>query len=303
VPNTLAHIGIQGLASRRIVRGADARWIFLGCLLPDVPWILQRLVRLAVPGADPYDLRLYAIVQGTLAFSLLLALALALLATSPGRSFLLLGLNALLHLLLDACQVKWANGAHLLAPFDWRLTNFGLFWPESVPTVALTLLGAIVAVAFRRTRGRGEGARRPAPAWRPAAWRVTLAAVLIALYLGLPPRLFDGPLSTDSHYVATLRARAERPGRAIEVDRGHFVPGPGGGRFITFAGEAIGVEGVDEREPAIVSIRGRFVAPDRIRVDAYHVHSPLRDVASYIGLAIVALYWVVPRPRPRDRPA
>ena len=75
MPNTLAHLGIQGVATRAFIRTADVKWIFLGAVIPDIPWILQRLVRGTLPGVDLYELRLYATVQASLAVCLLAAAA------------------------------------------------------------------------------------------------------------------------------------------------------------------------------------------------------------------------------------
>jgi hypothetical protein len=111
VPNTLAHVGFRALATRAVAPATDLKWNYLGCIVPDVPWMLQRL---------------YGIVQATLAMSLCLILAFASLATEPGRAFSIVAGNAWLHLLLDTIEIKWANGVHLLAPFDWRLTSLGV---------------------------------------------------------------------------------------------------------------------------------------------------------------------------------
>ena len=62
------------------------------------------------------------------------------------RVFLVLGFGVLLHLLIDACQIKWGNGPHFLVPFDWRLTNFGFFWPEQLPSHLLTALGGLYVI-------------------------------------------------------------------------------------------------------------------------------------------------------------
>ncbi len=71
MPNTLAHLGVQTLWSKAILPRADFKWISLGCILPDLPWIVQRIVTLGLPGVNPVELRLYWIVQASLGFSLL----------------------------------------------------------------------------------------------------------------------------------------------------------------------------------------------------------------------------------------
>ena len=148
MPNTLAHIGIQALATRGLFKRAEAEWIFLGCIIPDVPWILHRTLHWVSLGLDPYDLRLYAIAQSSLAVSLLLCAALAIVSVSPRRIFGVLAFGSLLHLLLDATQTKLGNGVHLFAPLSWELLNFGLYWPESAPTYLLTALGLAVLAYF-----------------------------------------------------------------------------------------------------------------------------------------------------------
>ncbi|MEL6680055.1 MAG: hypothetical protein AAFQ51_15215, partial [Pseudomonadota bacterium] len=145
MPATLGHIGVQALITRGVIRGADFKWILLGCVLPDVPWILQRLTRAGLPSVDVFDLRIYAIVQSSLVFTLILCGACALVARHPLRVFGILAVGALLHLLLDASQTKWANGVILFAPLDWRLVAFGFYWPEDVITLILLLFGLAYA--------------------------------------------------------------------------------------------------------------------------------------------------------------
>ena len=116
MPNTLAHVGLQALATRAVAPATDLKWIYLGCIVPDLPWMLQRIGQwlaqaLAPPGAgaplvDPYTLHLYGIVQATLAMSLCLSLAFASLATEPGRAFSIVAGNAWLHLLLDIIEIN-----------------------------------------------------------------------------------------------------------------------------------------------------------------------------------------------------
>ena len=113
MPNTLAHFGIQGVATLVMLRQADPKWIFVGCIIPDVPWILQRIVRPVITDPDLlYDLRLYTIAQASLICCLLLCGAFAVLSANPGRIFAILSLNSCFHLLLDAFQTKWGNGVH-----------------------------------------------------------------------------------------------------------------------------------------------------------------------------------------------
>ena len=146
MPNTLAHIGVQFLVARTLIRSADVKWIWASCIIPDLPWILQRALRATLPDVSAYEVRLYAIAQSSFAVCLILSIALAIWSVRPARVFAILGLGCLTHLLLDSLQTKWANGVHLFAPVSWDLLNFGLFWPEDAITFALTAFG--VAMAF-----------------------------------------------------------------------------------------------------------------------------------------------------------
>ncbi len=52
MPNTLAHFGIQTIASKVVDRTAEIKWIAVGCIIPDIPWITQRLISFLAPGVD-----------------------------------------------------------------------------------------------------------------------------------------------------------------------------------------------------------------------------------------------------------
>ena len=53
MPNTLAHLCVQGIATRSLIKDADLKWIYTGCVIPDVPWILQRVIRSAFVNVTP----------------------------------------------------------------------------------------------------------------------------------------------------------------------------------------------------------------------------------------------------------
>ena len=163
MPNTLVHFAAQGAASRALWRRLDPRFLYLGCVLPDLPWILRRaIVAFGVP-VDAFDLRLYTMGLASLAITLLLAAAVAVATTAPRRVFAWLGLNALLHLLLDATEIKFGNGVHLLAPFSWRMTSFELLPGESPVYLLLTIGGALLVLwdIARRRDGAVGWERRP----------------------------------------------------------------------------------------------------------------------------------------------
>jgi hypothetical protein len=290
MPNTLAHLGVQGLVTHTVMKDAEPKWIALGCLIPDLPWILQRAIAALLPQIDAYELRLYAIAQASLCISLLVCGAAALISATPSKVCRILALNALLHLLLDACQIKWANGVHLLAPLSWRLLSFGWFWPESALTVLLTLSGCIYMIwAMQR-----QPAHHGAPWMRPV-WQWITAISLAVAYVLAPLGLRHGPYAQDNHYVQTLQNHSQRTGRQVEMDRRPYTPHDRGAAVSTLVGEPIRVSSQPLPHAATVSLRGTFIDSDTIRIDALHVHWPwFRDGASYLGIILLGVLWLRP---------
>lgn len=291
MPNALAHIGVHALVIRGVIRKAGMGWILTGCFLPDLPWILQRLVRVLPLDISPYDLRIYAAVQSALALCLVGVAALSCLSMRPLRAGLVMGLGCLLHLLLDATQTKWANGAVLFAPFDWRLLNFGLYWPEDWPALAMTGFGLGYFIwAWRRERpwAGPPPAAGPLPRRRYAA-----AACLAAAYGLLPLTLMASALRADLHYAATLRQVEARPGRPAGFDRSRVVRGPDGAPFLlVWTGERLPLAGLPLPGGArLVSATGHFSPEGDFVAEALHVHpAGQRDAFSYLGLLALATW-------------
>ena len=285
MPDTFAHLGVQALVSRSLCKDADIKWIAAGCIIPDIPWIAQRgILALHLP-VDVYSLRFYAIVQASPFCCLLLSGALALLAQNSRGIFLLLALNCFLHLFLDALQIKWANGVHFFAPLSWRSTSFGLFWPEDPASLLLTLAGVLALVSFG-ARDWNRQIVLAAPSRKHAA-----ALLLLAAYLALPPVFTSGPRQEDNHFAATLQVVAQRPGRAIELDRLAFR-----GQDSTIllpSGERLKLTGQLPAADNTISVQGRFTDTGTIHVSALHVHSPLRDRSSTLALAGILFLWLV----------
>ncbi len=285
MPNTLAHIGIQTLVTKSICRTADFKWIAVGCILPDIPWIMQRIAAGLIPGTALIDLRLYAIIQASLFFSLILAGAVSLLARDSGKIFLLLAGNSLLHLLLDALQIKWANGVHLLAPFSWQLTGFQLFWPEQLPSYLMTGLGLIVLILFSIKDGL-----------TPVYFKITRnrlipAALVLGLYFLTPLLFFHGPLKADNHFIATITDTDHRKGRKVAFDRGRYDPATQTIRI--FSGEELVVSGLPMTQKSTISLQGIFKGNNTVQALTWHVHNPLRALSSKVGLSGILLLWIV----------
>ena len=254
MPNTLAHLGVQALATRAVIPRADAKWIYAGAVVPDVPWIIQRAAHSLGASVDAYDLRLYAVAQASLLVSLLLCGALSALSAAPRRVMVVLAVNVLFHLLLDGIQTKWANGVHLFAPFSWKLWNAGWFWPESLPTYLLTALGAAF-VAWSWWRDSGTPVQLASISGR----RLAAAGALLTAYLITPLALRGGPEAANNHFVATLRDRDARTHRYVEFDRSGYVPGEHADVLVTFAREQLQVPEPALNRPATVSVRATFL--------------------------------------------
>jgi len=286
VPNTLAHFAAQGVLSRGLFRAFDPRVVFLGCLLPDLPWILRRaIVGFGLP-VDTFDLRLYTMGLASLAITLILAAALAALTDAPRQVLLVLGVNVLLHLLLDATEVKFGNGVHLLAPVSWRMTSFDLIPGESPVYLALTLAGALVA-AWVIARPLGMSVRLvPRPA------RIAIALALGAAYLAAPLPFLGAIEASGSYSVKTLRERDARQGHSVSLDRTGFVATPAGGLVQLWTGERLRATGSLPNHDATVSLHGTFLEPDVLRVDRIAVHRGHRDWPSYLGLVLLALVFL-----------
>ncbi len=286
MPNTLVHFAAQGAASRGVWPRLDPRWIYLACLLPDLPWILRRAVVAFGLPVDTFDLRLYTMGLASLAGTLLLCAALCVVTVAPRTVFAVLGAGALLHLLLDATEVKWGNGVHLLAPFSWRMTSFDVLPGESPVYLVLTIAGAAL-LAWETAR------RRPAAIAferRPAPW--ALGGLVLAAYLAAPLPFLGAIEASDSYSVKTLREAEARPGRTVGLDRTAFLATPSGGRVRLWTGETVRATGTLPGHDATVSLYGTFLAPDVLRVDRLVEHRRDRDWPSYLALALLALVWV-----------
>ena len=289
MPNTLAHLGVAGLATRSVITAADLKWIYVGGILPDLSWILQRILR-KIPGINLYDLNLYITVQSTLLFGLVISLALASLSKEYLKTFSILALGCLIHLLLDSLEIKWANGVHLFAPFKWELLNFNLFWNESIPIYLITLFGLIY---FLITYKKGIIFPLNLELKKLKRWLILISFVLI--YFLLPPFLLNQPLEANNHFIKTLKNVNERPGKYFEIDKRPYRFENGTGIIKTFANEDIELKKINLKTSETISLKARFIDEKTAEVFDYHIHSPLfRDGSSYIGLTLILIFWIIP---------
>lgn len=287
MPNTLAHLGVAGLATRSIITAADLKWVYIGAVIPDLPWILQRFARIIIPGIDLYDLRLYVIIQSTFLFGIILSLALSSLSTEYKKTFLILSLGCLIHLLLDSLQIKWANGVILLAPFTWEPFGLSLFWPESLPTYIITLFGLFYFITLFK---KGVNVSFNLAIGNLKRWGIFICVMVI--YILLPLLMLNPAYEADNHYVKTLHSIDERSGKYFEVDRRPYTYENGRSELSLFSGEKIKLKNINLKTDEIISVRARFVDLKSAEVIEYHVHSVLfRDGSSYLGLTFILIFW------------
>jgi hypothetical protein len=219
------------------------------------------------------------------------------LTKEPPRVLAVLGVNALLHLLLDATEVKFGNGVHLLAPLSWRMTSFDLIPGESLLYLVLGIGGALL-VAWEIARPRGAGV-----AFELRPRRLGAAAALAAAYL-LAPLPFLGAIeASDSYSVKTLREKEARRGRVVNLDRTAFLATPAGGLVQLWTGERVRATGALPTHDASVSLSGTFLESDVLRVDRLVEHRGNRDWASYLGLLLLGLVFLRGALRPRALPS
>ncbi|MEL6641714.1 MAG: hypothetical protein AAFP98_10445 [Pseudomonadota bacterium] len=288
MPNTLAHLGVQTLLGRAIQPKADIKWILVGCVIPDLSWIIQTIGRSDLVSVNLIDLRLYALVQSSLLFCLLVAAGLALLSRKPLRTFSTLAFAVIFHMLLDATQTKWGNGVLLGVPFNWTLLNIAWFWPEDWPSYALTALGLTTMIALWWRIG-------PAPLvlGQPPLWRLCAAAALFAVWVGSPMAFMAEAEARNLHNTHVLRDPGSRTGATFTADRNVAIHEAGADPVLrSWTGEELLLAGDIPTGRNVISLKGHFVDQSTVRVTAVRVHqNGPREWFSYAGLLLIAIWW------------
>ena len=289
MPNTLAHIAVNSISTKIIIRNSELLWIYIGCIIPDIPWIIRKLVTFILPSINGYDLQAYAIIQSSLLFSIIMSLAFAFISTSKKRTFLILALGSLLHLIFDLLQIKWANGVILFAPFSWEMINFGLFWPENIINYIITSLGLVY---FMVNWKKVKIEKLPIT----IKYKSTILSVLlIVCYLSAPLLFIQNIYSANSHYVRTLKDIELREGNYIELDRKSILYNKLSNSYwiYSFNQDLIELSNLNSAESSRISVKGYFETNDRIKVSEFHENwDQFRDGASYIGLFLIFLIWI-----------
>ena len=290
MPNTLAHIGINGILTKSIIQKSDLFWIYLGCIIPDIPWIIRKAIFTLYPSINGYDLQLFVIIQASLFFCILLSLALSSLSNEFWKTLTILIIGSLLHLILDPIQIKWANGVHFFAPFSWKLINYGFFWPESWATYLLTLFGILFFFINIKELKTCK------PKFNLSISRIFFSAVILAFYFLAPLNFMNDLEKSNSHFVSTFKDYENRIGKYVETDRKKVILNDETNSYWieSFDGSFTELTGIENIESSKVSIQGRFVTKDLIMVSNYKENWVIfRDGASYTGLLLIFFSWII----------
>lgn len=288
MPNTLVHLGIQGFAYRLYDRKLDLRLVYLSCIIPDIPWILQRAIHAVWPDLDRIDLMLRSGAQSSLFFCVVFAGAFAVIARRPTSAFLILSSGSLFHLLLDITQIKWGRGSIFWAPLDWHIAAWELAWPENPLFYVLSVFGVVFVVATWRSIDHAPIFRRG------PIWRYGIAAILLGFYF-LGPLHYARNLYEIDAYSAKVYSNPEaRSGKVVVMDRASLLRGEDGRTMVRdYTGELLILEGADYLPDHLISVKGRFTLPDTVVALDFH-HHPANDriIASILGLALVCALWL-----------
>jgi len=251
-------------------------WVIIACIIPDLPWIVLTCL-LPLEVFNPYDLRLYCTAQASLLLCLFFSAALAFCTKQTGKIFTVLAVNCLFHLVLDALEIKWGNGVHLIAPFSWTMLHNGTLWPEHPLTLGFSLLGFLYLLGnWRSCVAFSTQLQLPGRA------KAAIGLLFFICYL-LAPLFFLHQLEEANTYnIHTLRMKDQRPGKAIEFDRVHYFAEQQ--TLQTFAGERIMVIGSQPEKSGRVSFRGHFLTPTSFASSSHHYHRDQRDLATLLGL-------------------
>lgn len=291
MPNTLAHIGLQVSATKAVAKDFDVRLVLVGCLIPDLPWILQRLLN--VTPLDVLDVRAYTLTMASPFFCTIFALGFGLFFKRWMWVFAGVSIQCLLHLLLDGLQDKKGAGVHWFAPFNWTEFSFPIFPMEGWIIHTASILGICVSILILWLT------IKHLPKWRISSMSSVprikggLIITLFGIYTLLPLALLDQPINANVHNLAIWERLIEREGKQIRLDRCQFAPGSPAKIKDSLSKDWISISGIDLKEPATVSLIATFIKADQLRADSYFVHTKgLRSFYTMIGLGFILLIFL-----------
>ena len=294
MPNTLAHIGVQLPLFRRLMPAADPRWIVLGLLIPDLPWILQRIL-ISTTTLDPVQVRAYVVSMSAPFFCLLLSAAISLPFRRRWQVFGILSVHCVLHLVLDSLQDKAHLGVLFLAPLHWQTYQWELFSMDGWVSILLTLLGALTLLS-----GFWGGLKFPGIALdahcRMRTWFTSL--LLAITYLWLPVFCMETVIASNVHDLRVWDGSEQRTGQVVHFDRAWYAPGTEvgiGSIRSAVSRDPVAIEGIHQSEPALVSTTAIFRDEETLLAGEVTVHPPQRRFyTTLLGLLGILWIWLLP---------
>ena len=292
MPNTLAHIGAQLPIGKAIRRNWDPRWIVLGLLLPDLPWILQRVALAVLPTLSPISIRAYVVVLSTPVFCTVLAAAIACCFEKGRTIFWILFSQSIIHLLLDAFQQKGGVGIPFLAPFSWHTYSFPAYSMNGWVTNLLTLSGLVILLLLLAGRIHFPKLNR---LLIDKPLNLLLSLGLVAIYFSGPLLLHNGVMDANVHDLKLWKGDMPRVGETVHFDRARYVPGDPGTIQDDFNPVPIPIIGVDFPHKTKISTEAVFINEDTLWTATYVVHPKgLRFSYTIVGLLGILLFWTYP---------
>lgn len=262
--------------------------VFAGCVIPDLPWIVHRLIDATSISLEPISAYAYFIAQASLVGCFLPCIAFGTLFTNfkPVAAFTVLG--CLVHLLLDSLQDKWGNGVHLFAPYNWEILALGVFQTESTFTYLLTFAGIIPFLFITK-------ARHDARLLCINLTRLAMCCFFFIAYFFVPFLFISDVVESNSRYLQTLENKDERRGKLLELDRETTSVNGDTWYTTTHIGEVLVIVNPDARmtDGDSYSIRAEFEDEREIRLIDWKRHSGMRDIASYVGLLAIGCWMTM----------
>jgi hypothetical protein len=274
MPNTLAHIGAQLPITRILFKKTDPRWICLGLLIPDIPWILQRLLLALPPGIQPYEIRAYVVLLSSPVMCALVSGAIAVLFEEKRSIFWTLFLGSLFHLLLDGAQEKGGMGILMLFPFSWKAFSYPVFSMDGWLSLSMTVVGLVVTLTVLIRNPLYPRFSR----WTLSAKTITVAALLTLTYALVPALLIDSTIRANVHDTGIISGILNRTGQTIHFDRATYLPGDPPMIKNSTMPQAVEVTDLNLHEKTLVSGTARFVTEDRIDMHDAVIHPQVSTV-------------------------
>ncbi len=156
MPDWVTHI-LLGLIIAEILNVNKKSLVVLGSILPD---IVLKAYTISLLTPIPLDFLFWFFyplhtVAGVILFSFLVA---CLFRHSFKKSFMLIFIGALFHILLDMTTkpMEYNIQGMLLFPFSWNAYSFGVFYSEQYWLVALIMLAAYALIRYALRKHRAS---------------------------------------------------------------------------------------------------------------------------------------------------